>query len=193
MIPRQILGPKCMTQKRLNRVYEAPELSLGMRFQMILKHFTLALALGSALPIAYWLIAILCIVTYWIDKYNVLRLYKKPALVNEAVAHVSVVYVAPFSLLLHLCLAPYFYTVVITCPTELICTPSGLLTPTYILLAVAASILLLLWQPLLHREPAVEYELVREREVPFHCVQGIEQYNPKHPWGDHQPSDTLPL
>eukprot|EP00960_Hanusia_phi_P032196 749742-Hanusia_phi.AAC.1 len=72
-------GPKCLTQKRLNRVYEvqredfirmmcgdwnerscneygkgAPELSLGMRYQMILKHFTLALALGSAMPLNYW-------------------------------------------------------------------------------------------------------------------------------------------
>jgi len=49
-----------------------------MRYQMIMKHFTLALALGSALPLSYWLVTLLCAVTFWIDKYNVLRLYKKP-------------------------------------------------------------------------------------------------------------------
>ena len=47
------------------------------------------------------------------DKYNVLRLYKKPAHTNEDVANVATVYVAPASLLLHLCLASYFYTVVV--------------------------------------------------------------------------------
>ena len=40
-----------------------------------------------------------------------LRLYKKPAQTNEDVANVATVYVAPLSLLLHLCLASYFYTV----------------------------------------------------------------------------------
>ncbi len=37
----------------------------GMRYQMIMKHFTLALALGSALPLSYWLITLLCAATYW--------------------------------------------------------------------------------------------------------------------------------
>ena len=48
------------------------------------------------------------------DKYNVLRVYKKPAHTNEDVANVATVYVAPVSLLLHLCLASYFYTVVVS-------------------------------------------------------------------------------
>jgi len=36
-----------------------------MRYQMIMKHFTLALALGSALPLSYWFITLLCAATYW--------------------------------------------------------------------------------------------------------------------------------
>ncbi len=67
------------------QVYAAPELSLGMRYQVVLKHFFLALAFGAAMPLNYLLIAVLCVVTYWIDKYNILRLYKKPALVNHRV------------------------------------------------------------------------------------------------------------
>mmetsp|Transcript_43945 Transcript_43945/g.103482 ORF Transcript_43945/g.103482 Transcript_43945/m.103482 type:complete len:730 (+) Transcript_43945:251-2440(+) len=182
IIPRKQQAPYCMTQKRLNRVYAAPELSLGMRYQMILKHFTLALALGSAMPLVYWLVTILCGVTYWIDKYNVLRLYRKPALVNNDVGKVAAVYITPGSLLLHLVLAPYFYTVVVSCPTQLSCAPDPLLTPTFVLLAVAAGIVIVLWHPTLHREPAgVEWELVRAREVPYACIHGIETYKPQHP------------
>ena len=131
------------------------------------------------------------------DKYNVLRLYKKPAHTNEDVANVATVYVAPASLLLHLCLASYFYTVVVRarahthahthththtrrptisesrppvtslhalnrrrpppsplprrppppcqvlCPYQLACEPSAELTVTYVLMAVAAGIVLL--------------------------------------------------
>ena len=36
---------------------------------------------------------------------------RQPAHTNEDVANVATVYVAPLSLLLHLCLASYFYTV----------------------------------------------------------------------------------
>jgi hypothetical protein len=185
MLPRRLQGPKCMTQKRLNCVYQAPELSLGMRYQMILKHFTLVLALGSAMPLNYWLITVFCVVTFWIDKYNLLRMYRKPANLSDEVANVAAVYVAPLSLLLHLALAPYFYTVVVSCPTEPMCTGpiSPLLTPTYLLLAVAAGIVTLLWQPLLHREPEVEYDMVRAREVPYSCVAGIENYDPPHAAG----------
>jgi len=187
IIPRRQQAPYCMTQKRLNRVYAAPQLSLGMRYQMILKHLTLALALGSAMPLVYWLITLLCGVTYWIDKWNVLRLYKKPAKSNGDVGKVAAVYIAPLSLLLHLCLAPYFYTVVVSCPTELSCTPNPLLTPTFILLGVAAAIVVVLWHPTLYREPeGVEWEQVREREVPYSCIHGIEQYRPQHPWADTQ-------
>ena len=76
-------------------------------------------------------------------QYNVLRLYKKPAHTNEDVANVATVYVAPLSLLLHLGLASYFYTVVVECPDEIICDPSRELTVTYALMASAAGILLL--------------------------------------------------
>jgi len=180
LLPRYLEGPKCLTQRRLNTLYQAPELSLGMRYQMIMKHFTLALALGSAIPLSYWLIALLCVVTFWIDKYNVLRLYKKPAHTNEDVANVATVYVAPLSLLLHLGLASYFYTVVVECPDEIICDPSPELTVTYALMASAAGILLLVWHPLLYREPTDEYQQIRSKEVPFAYVEGIERYEPPH-------------
>ena len=55
----------------------------------------------------------------------------------------ATVYVAPLSLLLHLGLASYFYTVVVECPDEIICDPSPELTVTYALMASAAGILLL--------------------------------------------------
>ena len=55
----------------------------------------------------------------------------------------ATVYVAPLSLLLHLGLASYFYTVVVECPDEIICDPSRELTVTYALMASAAGILLL--------------------------------------------------
>jgi len=183
LLPRGIMGPKCITQNRLNAVYQAPELSLGMRYQMIMKHFTLALALGSALPLSYWLVTLLCAVTFWIDKYNVLRLYKKPAHTNEDVANVATVYVAPVSLLLHLCLASYFYTVVVLCPMELACAPSSELSVTYVLMAIAAGIVLLVWHPLLYEEPRdVHYHEVRSKEVLFSYVEGIERYRPPNDW-----------
>ena len=31
------------------------------------------------------------------------------------------------------------------------------------------------------RDPAVEYNMVRAREVPYACIQGIEGYRPPHP------------
>ncbi|EKX53929.1 hypothetical protein GUITHDRAFT_160745 [Guillardia theta CCMP2712] len=183
ILPRKMQGPKCLTQKRLNRVYEAPELSLGMRYQMILKHFTLALALGSAMPLNYWLITILCIVTFWIDKFNVLRLYKKPALCNDEVANVATVYIAPLSLLLHLCIAPFFYTVVATCPTQIVCPPSSEVSVTYVLLGIAAAVLCLAWQPMLYVEPEdVHYHEVRCKDVSYSYVEGIEKYQPEHDW-----------
>lgn len=89
LIPRKLEGPKSRSQARLNKVYAAPELSLGMRYQVVLKHFFLALALGAAMPLNYALITFFIVVTFWIDKYNVLRLYKKPAAVNHQVFYIA--------------------------------------------------------------------------------------------------------
>ena len=69
----------------------------------------------------------------------------------------ATVYVAPLSLLLHLGLASYFYTVVVECPDEIICDPSRELTVTYALMASAAGILLLvsvLYKPSTHAHTA---------------------------------------
>ena len=48
-----------------------------------------------------------------------------------------------------------YLQVVVSCPTAAYCGPTPLLTPTYALTAAAAALLLLLWQPLLIRDPEV--------------------------------------
>jgi hypothetical protein len=56
-----------------------------MRFQLVLKHLFLALCFGSAMPLNYLLMLPIAAGTFWIDKYNVLRLYRRPARVNDEV------------------------------------------------------------------------------------------------------------
>ena len=55
----------------------------------MLKHLFLALALGSAMPFIYLLTLPLLAATFWIDKHNLLRLYRRPARVNDEVLPTS--------------------------------------------------------------------------------------------------------
>jgi hypothetical protein len=82
-IPRRFLSKKALTQRRLNKCYEFPIYSIGMRsapiglniahpssYQFALKPMFVAFIFGAVVPVNFIVAAGLLLLVYWIDKYN---------------------------------------------------------------------------------------------------------------------------
>jgi hypothetical protein len=54
----------------MNRMYQAPELSLGMRYQFVLKPIFVSMFFSSVHPFTIVMAMLIILSSYWIDKYN---------------------------------------------------------------------------------------------------------------------------
>ena len=66
-----------ITQKELNDLFEPPEMSMHTRYASIVRTFFVSCFFFDVLPIGMILCLIFMIIQFWVDKYMILRRYKR--------------------------------------------------------------------------------------------------------------------
>lgn len=69
--------PVTTTQKELNELLEPPELAIHVRYSSIIRTFFVSCFFFDMLPIGMLLCLIFMIIQFWVDKYMLLRRYKR--------------------------------------------------------------------------------------------------------------------
>eukprot|EP00753_Platysulcus_tardus_P018673 PLAT7004.19.p1 GENE.PLAT7004.19~~PLAT7004.19.p1 ORF type:complete len:1050 (+),score=341.53 PLAT7004.19:205-3150(+) len=99
---------KICTQEQLNHAYTPPPFELALRYPEILNTVFVALFYSSGMPILLLLAAIAVFVTFWTDKYLLLRFYKRPPQYDETLSQVTAG-ILPSALAMHLAIACWMY------------------------------------------------------------------------------------
>ncbi|KAJ4459079.1 hypothetical protein PAPYR_5141 [Paratrimastix pyriformis] len=101
IISRKFLAKNDATQRELYRHYEPAELSLSFRYQLLLKFSILTLLVAQAFPY-YPIVGVIAFAeSYWIDKYNILRKFKRPMQLTSFLARLVNWFILPIGLMLH--------------------------------------------------------------------------------------------
>ncbi len=69
---------RCLTQQELDEAWMGPEFVLDTRYGEHLNVIYLTMVLSGGLPIAYFSAAVWFVVCYWIDKWELVRLSRRP-------------------------------------------------------------------------------------------------------------------
>jgi hypothetical protein len=69
---------KKKTRKEYIDLYTGPQFNIGMRYSQILTTIFAVLLYSSGIPLLYLCCFLFFLITYWIDKWLVLRLYRNP-------------------------------------------------------------------------------------------------------------------
>ncbi len=67
-----------MTQSELNKLFEQPQLNFSLKYCSKIKSFYVSCFFFYILPIGPFITLLFMLVQYWVDKYLILRRYKKP-------------------------------------------------------------------------------------------------------------------
>jgi hypothetical protein len=77
---------QALTQDDLNWAYEPPKYSLHYRYSSLLSIICIALAFSGMFPMALWIMAVGLFFIFFVDKYNLLRIYKKESYAKDLMA-----------------------------------------------------------------------------------------------------------
>jgi hypothetical protein len=72
-----------MTQRELNTLYENPTVDFYIKFSYICKTILMSFFYIPIFPSGVLISLVGFVVGYWIEKYNILRNYKKPNMPNH--------------------------------------------------------------------------------------------------------------
>ena len=93
-----------VTQRQLNALFEGPSFDMATRLGYVLNTCACTISFSSGLPILIPLAMISFFVSFWVDKYMVLRFYKKPV-EKESTTIVRAFSTLPYVVLLHFIIA----------------------------------------------------------------------------------------
>lgn len=111
LVLRYFVARKAPTQAEMNQIYALDsEFYLPFRYQLVLKTATVAFIFCPAMPILLPFAAIHCYVSYWVDRYNLLRVFKPPPRTTDRTVTMSVLYILPFAVFGHMIVAIFFYS-----------------------------------------------------------------------------------
>ena len=114
---RHLAARFAVTQQRMNAIYAfqaAPEIpDPGMiyfpfRLQLILKYVVMGLAFTPALPGMFPLTGLMFLLSFYVDKFNFLRIFHIPATSDKIIAAIMLDYF-PLGIALKAILAPFFF------------------------------------------------------------------------------------
>ena len=114
---RHLAARFAVTQQRMNAIYAfqaAPEIpDPGMiyfpfRLQLILKYVVMGLAFTPALPGIFPLTGLMFLLSFYVDKFNFLRIFHIPATSDKIIAAIMLDYF-PLGIALKAILAPFFF------------------------------------------------------------------------------------
>ncbi len=96
------------TKKDFLKLYVGPEFDLGTRYSQILSTIFVILLYSPGIPILYLLIFLFFLITYYVDKYLVLNIYKKPPHIDLYVSKVFN-YLIYLAIVLHISFSIWMY------------------------------------------------------------------------------------
>jgi len=112
-VPLKRLGRLCtgniVLQQDLNEIYEGYDFTLWDRYSYILTIVFFVVTFSPGLPILMPLGAAFCFVIYWIDKWLLLRFYKKPPAFTCKI-NTKAFEILPYAILCHAIIALFVYT-----------------------------------------------------------------------------------
>ena len=99
---KSLLGRRqALTQHDLNKLYEGPEfVSEAVRYGEMASLFFTALFFSGGLPLLYPALVVILLIQYWVDKYQLLKVCRKPPSQSHVLATV-VAGAFPFAAILH--------------------------------------------------------------------------------------------
>ena len=111
LIVRYLIAPRCHSQAEMNQVYALDsELYLPFRYQLVLKMVCIAMTFCSAVPLLLPIATLFMFFSYWIDRYNLLRVFKPPPRTTDRTITMSVLYILPLAAFGHIFFALFFYS-----------------------------------------------------------------------------------
>lgn len=96
------------TRKEYIDLYTGPQFNIGMRYSQILTTIFAVLIYSSGIPLLYLCCFVFFLITYWIDKWLILRLYRNPPHIDLYVSKLfnMIILVA---MIIHYCFAIWIY------------------------------------------------------------------------------------
>ena len=111
LIKRYLIAPRAPTQTEMNQAYALDsDTYLPFRYQLVLKVVCIAFIFSPAIPLLLPIAAVFMYASYWIDRYNLLRVFKPPPRTTDRTVSMSVLYVLPLAVFGHLLAAIFFYS-----------------------------------------------------------------------------------
>eukprot|EP00908_Phaeocystis_cordata_P010900 Transcript_2175.p2 GENE.Transcript_2175~~Transcript_2175.p2 ORF type:complete len:405 (-),score=204.73 Transcript_2175:122-1336(-) len=111
LITRYVLAPRAATQVEMNALYaQDAAFYLPFRYQLTLKIVCLTLAFCPAIPLLLPYATIFMVVSYRIDRYNLLRVMRPPPRTTDRTISMSVLYILPLAVFAHVFSAIFFYS-----------------------------------------------------------------------------------
>jgi len=109
---KQINKWKKYTKKKSRKeyidLYTGPEFNIGMRYSQIMTTIFAVLIYSSGIPLLYLCCFLFFVLTYWIDKWLVLRLYKSPPHIDLYVTKLFNI-ILLFAIIIHFVFAIWIY------------------------------------------------------------------------------------
>ncbi len=99
---------KKKSRKEFIDLYTGPQFNIGMRYSQILTTIFASLIYSSGIPLLYICCFFFFLITYWIDKFLVLRLYRNPPHIDLYVSKLFNMVIL-VGMIIHLCFAIWIY------------------------------------------------------------------------------------
>ena len=108
---------KCCSKNKLSSIltkeeyfdlYVGPEFSIGARYAQILTTIMVTMTLASGMPILYFCSFLFLLITYWIDKFMILRFYRTPPQMDLYISRMFTFYLY-VGIMVHLCFGIWIY------------------------------------------------------------------------------------
>jgi hypothetical protein len=97
-----------LTKEEYFELYVGPDFSVGERYAQILNTIFIAFTLSSGMPILYICTFLFLFLTYWIDKFMILRFYKTPPQMDLYLSKMFELYIY-ILVIIHLCFGIWIY------------------------------------------------------------------------------------
>jgi len=111
LIVRYILAPRAPSQSEMNQMYALDsELYLPFRYQLGLKVVFIAIVFCPPIPLLLPFAALFMFLSYQIDRFNLLRVFKPPPRTTDRTVTMSVLYILPVAVFGHVWIAMFFYS-----------------------------------------------------------------------------------
>eukprot|EP00752_Nemacystus_decipiens_P002303 g2179.t1 len=108
LIGRKLIAPKMKTQAEMNVFFQGALWNLAERYTDMIKTVVVGLFYSAIVPTGLFITAGAMIMLYWVDKYSLLRLWKRPPAYNGSLSHQTRWYII-LCIWMHLVMARVFF------------------------------------------------------------------------------------